>query len=297
MDQEEIQLQTTRLLTEHFGFQPITVIDDIINAINEIMYRCTEQLEQILINQKLKIDENLKNNNKDNNNKYSIEDIQIGTATLESFLEHNINRNFDKFEIYALRNIFNFPEDLITDGYIKLKNYEGLKLYDNINESDKKINEEMINIIQQIKYQVELNKILCESLPKLNKLRKVSKIIKIRLKSFLVCDNNNNNNNKILTQFMPLNDTIIFLVIELKNIFDKINSIKDLISDENLKNKFSKSSKEEEELNKRINLIIGSVKNNRNNDNKETIELSKINNQSSGNDIIELLSDERNIIL
>ncbi|GAV29738.1 hypothetical protein PMKS-003240 [Pichia membranifaciens] len=49
---------------------------------------------------------------------YSVEDIQTGTATLESLLEHSINRNFDKFEVYALRNVFTLPEDLVSRGHI-----------------------------------------------------------------------------------------------------------------------------------------------------------------------------------
>lgn len=321
MNEDEIQLHTVRLLTEHFGFQPITVIDDIINVINEIMYRCTEQLEQILINQKIKIDESINeklkqqrnddiivdmknssisDNNNDNNNKYSIEDIQTGTATLESYLEHNINRNFDKFEIYSLRNIFNIPEDLIRNGLIRLKHHKGLKIFENnqnnnnnnnINQIDKQINELMIEKIKEIQYEIALNKILCENLPKLEKLNKLSKMIKIKLNPLIKSENK-----KILTQLLPLNDTIIFLVSQLKDIYNKINSIKDLINDEKLSNKFLKGSQDEENLNKRIDIIVQRVtkvkgEEKEEAEEKEKGELCKIN-DISGQNIIDFFSNE-----
>lgn len=41
---------------------------------------------------------------------------------LETLLEANVDKAFDKFEIYVLRNIFTVPEDLL--GWLRLKHYE-----------------------------------------------------------------------------------------------------------------------------------------------------------------------------
>lgn len=276
---DEIELKTTRILTEHFGFQPIAVIDDIINVINEIMYRCTEQLEQILITQKEQIDEHERdmrlkrknddvimdnnNDNSDNNtSKYTVDDIQRGTATLESFFEHNINRNFDKFEIYALRNVFNIPEDLVTGGFIRLKHHEGLKLYNDINQKEMEINDKMMERIKEIKYQIELNKVLCESVTKFHKLSKLTKLLRIRLKPFINKDNNGidtEKNKKFLAELSPINDTIVFLITQVRNTYDKINDMKELIQDEKLTQNFRCISKEDEQLDARINVVIGKV--------------------------------------
>lgn len=275
MNEEEIQLNTTRLLTEHFGFQPITVIDDIINVINEIMYRCTEQLEQILINQKLQMEEaaskKLQQQKSDDvivdtnssgskeDKQYSIEDIQTGTATLESLLEHSINRNFDKFEVYALRNVFNLPDDLVSGGYIRLKHHEGLQVYDNIIQKDRDITQELLETVRKIHYQVEFNKVLCEAVPKFYKLAALSKLVKMRLQPLIANEQSDPANRKTLAQLTPLNDTILFLVSQLRNTCDKVNEMRDLIDDDNLVQKFCSSSKEEEQLNQRINVIIESV--------------------------------------
>lgn len=41
---------------------------------------------------------------------------------LETLLEATVDKAFDKFEIYVLRNILTVPEDLL--GWIRLKHYE-----------------------------------------------------------------------------------------------------------------------------------------------------------------------------
>lgn len=318
MNEEQIQLNSTRLLTEHFGFQPITVIDDIINVINEIMYRCTEQLEQILINQKVQLDEATKekilqqknddvildddadNNNSSNREKYTIEDIQTGTATLESYLEHSINRNFDKFEIYALRNVFNIPEDLISGGYIRLKHHEGLEIFDNVSSRDHSLSQEMIETIRKIRYQVELNKVLCDELPKLEKLSKLSKLIKFRLQPFIDNESNSIENRKKLAKLTPLNDTLLFLATQLRNTCDKVNSIKKSIDDEALEEKFSRKSEEEEQLNQRINIIIQKVGGEGNktitNNNQQFHGLENVN-SGAGQNIVDFFSKDNNNVI
>ena len=42
--------------------------------------------------------------------KVTEDEIEIGMGKLESLLESTIDNNFDKFELYCLRNIFNIPK-------------------------------------------------------------------------------------------------------------------------------------------------------------------------------------------
>ena len=49
-------------------------------------------------------------------------EIEEGLHQLETLLESTVDRNFDKFEIYVLRNILSVPEDLT--GWIRLNHYE-----------------------------------------------------------------------------------------------------------------------------------------------------------------------------
>ena len=37
------------------------------------------------------------------------DEIKIGTAKLESLLENSVDKNFDKLELYVLRNILSIP--------------------------------------------------------------------------------------------------------------------------------------------------------------------------------------------
>lgn len=280
MDENEVGFKTTMLLIEHFGYQPISVIDDIINVINEIMYRCTEQLEQTLINQKVSIDKRLEqekrqrkereikddiivdmNNDDEKSNsnsksKYSIEDIQVGTATLESFLEHTINKNFDKFEVYSLRNVFKLPEDLVVGGYVRLKHHEGLYVVNNVDEKDKELTERLLETVNKIKYQTELNKLLSESLKKYQTLLKMSKFIKSKLNSLIAGNDTSIENKKLIATITPLSDTLLYLITQIRNMNNKVNELKNSVNDDTLRLSILKESKEEQELNIRINEMV-----------------------------------------
>lgn len=98
-------VRTTRVLAEHLGYAPMDAVDDVINAINDIMYASTEQVERAL---------------------GGGEEVQRGTAQLESYLEHVINRNFDRFELYAFRNVFAVPNELLDAGCVQLEGYRGI---------------------------------------------------------------------------------------------------------------------------------------------------------------------------
>ena len=241
----DIEVRTTQLLIEHFGYKPISVIDDIINAINEIMYKCTEQLEQIFVDQKLQLDKeraSKKSNDMEDDiivddvveeKSYTIEDIRIGTATLESLLEHNINKNFDKFEVYALRNVFTLPENLIEEGYIRLRHHKLLNIDDEndgnqtISQIESNINNKIERITQEIEYQRELQKVLTQSLIKFKKILTLSKIIRRKLEMFM-------KNEQIVSNVMPIKDTILYLAKQTRETCQRMLSQKDELKDEEL---------------------------------------------------------------
>lgn len=49
-------------------------------------------------------------------------EIENGLHQLETLLEANVDKAFDKFEIYVLRNILTVPGDLLS--WVRLKHYE-----------------------------------------------------------------------------------------------------------------------------------------------------------------------------
>ncbi|KAJ1948594.1 hypothetical protein EC988_005110, partial [Linderina pennispora] len=87
--------KTQSLIVEHFGFLPVSFIDEIINAANETIYRATDALCKFVETEQ-----------------GSGEATSQAINKAETMLEHAVDKNFDKFELYALRNLFNIPAGL-----------------------------------------------------------------------------------------------------------------------------------------------------------------------------------------
>ncbi|KAJ1720080.1 hypothetical protein LPJ53_005249 [Coemansia erecta] len=83
------------LIVEHFGFLPISFIDEVINAANDTIYRATDALSKFVEKEQ-----------------GSSEATSQAVNKAETLLEHSVDKNFDKFELYALRNLFNIPQGL-----------------------------------------------------------------------------------------------------------------------------------------------------------------------------------------
>lgn len=93
------------LLTEHLTYPPLSLIDDVINTINTILYKAVAAIEQYM--QRLP------------SSTISEQEIDQGVHQIETFLENIVDRNFDAFELYALRNIFVVPENI--RGWMRLE--------------------------------------------------------------------------------------------------------------------------------------------------------------------------------
>ncbi|KAK8872714.1 Mis12 protein-domain-containing protein [Apiospora arundinis] len=121
----------TELVTEHFGYPPVSLIDDIINSINILAERALNSVEQGLLNLppatlgfKAAKGKGPALDPEEYAERAKTE-IESGTHQLETLLTTNIDRNFDKLELYVLRNIFSVkPPDLRN--YIRLSHYDGL---------------------------------------------------------------------------------------------------------------------------------------------------------------------------
>ncbi|KAJ6160365.1 hypothetical protein N7470_003761 [Penicillium chermesinum] len=125
---------TTSLLTEHFSYTPLSLIDDIINSINNLIYQAISSLETGLLAtppERLGFSQatngsTIPDTDEDGNIVYPEAKLELenGLHQLETLLEANVDKAFDKFEIYVLRNILTVPEDLHP--WVRLKHYEGL---------------------------------------------------------------------------------------------------------------------------------------------------------------------------
>lgn len=135
--------KSTVVLTEHLGYAPIAVIDDIINSANQVLYRCTDAMENFLrakypkgttrlpkeavdVTNNNKGDEDRKPNLRDTEEVDISEEIELGTAKLETLFESVVDLCFDKYELYVLRNLLVVPKDLINDGWFRLEHQKDL---------------------------------------------------------------------------------------------------------------------------------------------------------------------------
>ncbi|MCJ1341926.1 hypothetical protein MMC31_000104 [Peltigera leucophlebia] len=123
------------LLTEHFRYTPLSLIDEIINAVNIIVYRAIEAIENGLFSippetlgfraeQATRIPDTDGNSNIESPEVK--EEIENGVHQLETLLEATVDKTFDKFEIYTLRNILTVSENLAP--WMRLGHYENLTL-------------------------------------------------------------------------------------------------------------------------------------------------------------------------
>ncbi|PGG96283.1 hypothetical protein AJ79_09655 [Helicocarpus griseus UAMH5409] len=125
---------TTALLTEHFSYTPLSLIDDVINSINNLIYQAISSLEDGLLNappERLGFShaaDTIPDTDDDGNIQYPEARLEIenGLHQLETLLESTVDKAFDKFEIYVLRNILTVPEDLL--GWVRLAHYEKISL-------------------------------------------------------------------------------------------------------------------------------------------------------------------------
>ncbi|KAK6465444.1 Mis12 protein-domain-containing protein [Scheffersomyces coipomensis] len=168
-----IDYRVTSLLTEHFGFPPLALIDDVINAVNEIMYTCTTGIETYLKEKQTQAFNEISEGGDssvliDDDSKRSVftripeDEIAIGTGKLETLLENQVDKNFDKFELYTLRNIMMLPQDLIEEGWIKLKHHENVQFLKNseIIHTKSQLDDSINKLIINIKLELQLRQIL-----------------------------------------------------------------------------------------------------------------------------------------
>ncbi|KAJ1975523.1 hypothetical protein H4R35_003110 [Dimargaris xerosporica] len=132
----------SELVIEHLGFSPVSCVDDIINAVNEVLYQATESLERFLEAEMGPCAE-----------------VTQGIHQIETLLEQAVDKNFDIFELYCLRNIFNIPNNLT----LTLPHYEGYD-YSVTPEQEQGIDKEIADMQQKIQVAQHLNKTMDQEL-------------------------------------------------------------------------------------------------------------------------------------
>ena len=102
------------LITEHLTFPPLSLIDDIINTANALLYKSVSAMETLFRSLPPEA--------------LPEEEIDSGIHKFETLLESSVDRNFDAFELFVLRNVVAVPADLV--GWLRLAHHEGIDLAD-----------------------------------------------------------------------------------------------------------------------------------------------------------------------
>jgi kinetochore protein Mis12/MTW1 len=102
-----------------------SLIDDIINSVNNFIYQGVGSLETgLLSTPPERLGFKARSTEADGTSEFpeAKQEIEEGLQKLETLLSATLDKNFDKFEIYVLRNILSVPADLAE--WVRLKHYE-----------------------------------------------------------------------------------------------------------------------------------------------------------------------------
>ncbi|EJS44853.1 mtw1p [Saccharomyces arboricola H-6] len=238
-------MRSTSILTEHLGYPPISLVDDIINAVNEIMYKCTAAMEKYLLSKSQIGEEDY------------AEEIKSGVAKLESLLENSVDRNFDKLELYVLRNVLRIPEEFLDANVFRLENQKDLVIVDD--DEVKRSEEELRDKVNDVELAFKRNEILSKKVAKVKKLLTSIKDFKQKLIELLKCKEEQQLQ-KILESLKPIDDTVTLLAGSLRKLYVDSESISSTEEVEALLQKLKSKGKEKKDYRTRyINIRTTNV--------------------------------------
>ena len=226
-------MRSTSILTEHLQYPPISLVDDIINAVNEIMYKCTSAMEKYLLEKNVV------------NGKDHTEEIKIGIAKLETLLEHSVDKNFDKFELYTLRNVLRIPQELLDNNVFRLKHQENLVIANKLQIDDgiKGLHTK----VEQIEVAFKLNSQLKAKLEKMKKLQSKVKKFKSLVIVLLECKESEEAR-EIFRTLKPLDDSMKLLTTKVRQLyiesedFTSMEEVQKIINENTISSKFKNSA-------------------------------------------------------
>ncbi|CAG8733591.1 1002_t:CDS:2 [Cetraspora pellucida] len=206
---------TIETLVEHFGFAPISVIDDVINSVNDLLYTAIMGLEQFVLSEL-----------------NSSEEVDQGIHQVETLLESLVDHHFDMFEIYTLRNIFAIPDKL----EIVLPHREGMD-FTLDQAKEERVDQELDAMRKKVLAVKAMNYKLKEEISRTDKYVKKLEKWKERL-SFLLTTAKHYN-------VSPVIDTVRLVTDQLLAIKRTTVSLQSQVDDEKLK-QFASTSDERE---------------------------------------------------
>ncbi|KAK4048183.1 hypothetical protein OIV83_004888 [Microbotryomycetes sp. JL201] len=113
MTATELRAVNSSLMTEQFNWAPETFAKEGMDIANAALYAASAQLEHALRTLTRPRTTSAEDSEAVSSVVLSEDDVQKGVYRLETLLETSIDKHFDLFEIFVLRNTFNVPRDLV----------------------------------------------------------------------------------------------------------------------------------------------------------------------------------------
>ncbi|AQZ13393.1 MTW1 (YAL034W-A) [Zygosaccharomyces parabailii] len=197
-------MKSTSILTEHLQYPAISLVDDIINAVNEVMYKCTAAMEKYLL-------ERSKGAGKD----YT-EEIRVGIAKLETLLEHSVDKNFDKLELYVLRNVLRIPQELLDANVFRLSYQRDLLIPSDAQKSSSisQLEEKGRQIEQSLQRNYELRRRLETG----NALKQRIMKFKTLVRQMLECEDSPQSQ-ELVRVLAPIDDSLKLVTAQLRQLY------------------------------------------------------------------------------
>ena len=196
-------MNSTSVLTEHLQYPAISLVDDIINAVNEIMYRCTAAMEKYLLERSVVDGEDY------------TEEVRVGIAKLETLLESSVDKNFDKLELYVLRNVLRIPQELLDANVFRLAHQRDFEVIDDsqweasgrdLQEKIRQI-ESAFNLHQQLMKQIRATRALHSDVLKFKK--SLVKVLECRDSSL----------RPVFDSLKPVDDSLRLITTQLRQLY------------------------------------------------------------------------------
>lgn len=199
-------MKSTSILTEHLQYPAISLVDDIINAVNEVMYKCTAAMEKYLMEKSMI-----------GGRDYS-EEIKIGIAKLESILELSVDKNFDKLELYVLRNVLRIPQDLLDANVFRLAYQRNLVIP---SDSESELSRlQLEEKVKQVENALRTNQRLKARISHVKTIKqKVDKFKELVVVTFKNRNDDSPEFRQIVESLTPLDDSLKLLTLQLKQLY------------------------------------------------------------------------------
>ncbi|GJJ68156.1 kinetochore protein Mis12/MTW1 [Entomortierella parvispora] len=213
-----------QLLMEHFGFQPLSFIDDVINSVNNMIYQASMALQEFVEVQMDEITTRAEANGQlDSNFDVKTESEQC-MHKFETLLESSVDKNFDRFELYALNRLFGVGENVD----IVLPHYEALD-FDIGVEKEQALDEELEILRRRVIATKALNYRLRKELEieenrrrQLNKCREQIQFLREAAKEY--------------SDVLPFPQTMIFVRDSLETLHRRFQSLHERLSSQTNRN-------------------------------------------------------------